>query len=46
MEIKGGYWESTGEGFFCNFIPYMTIFFDIGEGTGKLLEFLVYFYVV
>jgi hypothetical protein len=37
MEKKrGGYRGSAGEGF----IPYMTIFFAIGEGIGKLLKLL------
>jgi hypothetical protein len=33
---RGGYRGSAGEGF----IPYMTIFFAIGEGIGKLLKLL------
>jgi hypothetical protein len=37
MEKKrGGYRVSAGEGF----IPYMTIFFAIGEEIGKLLKLL------
>jgi hypothetical protein len=35
-EKKEGYSESAGEGF----IPYMTIFFAIGEGIGKVLKLL------
>jgi hypothetical protein len=40
MEKKGEAIGDLLEKIFSPFIPYMTIFFGIGEGIGKLLKLL------